>query len=67
MTVPAGTFLAILFCVKCKGKVGPVHTQNIDHSFVAPGVGTVAMILQEDVTAFWLFNIDTTTKVLMAT
>ncbi|MFZ0657140.1 MAG: hypothetical protein WBE78_09245 [Candidatus Binataceae bacterium] len=67
VTVPAGTFPAILFRVKCEGKVGPAHTQNIGYNFFAPGVGMVAMILQEDVTAFWLFNIDTTTgKVLMA-
>jgi len=67
VTVPAGTFPAILFRVKCEGKVGPAHTQNIGYNFFAPGVGMVAMILEEDVTAFWLFNIDSTTgKVLMS-
>jgi len=67
VTVPAGTFPAVLFRVKCEGKVGPAYTQNTGYNFFAPGVGMVAMILEEDVTAFWLFNIDSTTgKVLMS-
>jgi hypothetical protein len=67
VTVPAGTFPAVLFRVKCQGKVGPASTQNTGYNFFAPGVGMVAMILEEDVTAFWLFNIDSTTgKVLMS-
>jgi len=67
VTVPAGTFPAVLFRVKCEGKVGPAHTRNTGYNFFAPGVGMVAMILEEDVTAFWLFNIDSTTgKVLMS-
>jgi hypothetical protein len=64
--VPAGTFPAILFRAKSEGKVGPAHTHDTAYSFFAPGVGLVAMIMQEDVTAFWIFHIDTTTgKVLM--
>jgi hypothetical protein len=67
VTVPAGTFPAILFRVKCEGRVGPAHTQNIGYNFFALGVGMVAMILEEDVTAFWLFNIDSITgKVLIS-
>ncbi len=67
VTVPAGTFPAVLFRVYCDGKVGPAHTVNTGYNLFAPGVGMVAMILQEDVTAFWLFNIDSTTgKVLMS-
>jgi hypothetical protein len=67
VTVPAGTYEAVLFRVKCEGKVGPAHTQNTGYNFFAPGVGAVAMVMQEDVTAFWIFNIDTTTgKVLMS-
>jgi hypothetical protein len=66
-TVPAGTFPAVLFRVNCEGKVGPAHTHNIGYNLFAPGVGIVAMILEEDVTAFWLFHIDSTTgKVLMS-
>jgi hypothetical protein len=67
VTVPAGSFPAVLFRVKCEGKVGPAHTQNTGYNFFAPGVGVIAMILEEDVTAFWLFNIDSTTgKVLIS-
>ena len=67
VTVPAGTYEAVLFRVKCEGKIGPAHTQNTAYNFFAPGVGMVAMIMQEDVTAFWIYHIDTTTgKVLMA-
>ena len=66
VTVPAGTYQAVLFRTKCEGKVGPAHTQNTAYNFFAPGVGMVAMIMQEDVSAFWIYNIDSTTgKVLM--
>lgn len=65
VTVPAGTFAAILFRTRSEGKVGPARTTDTAYSFFAPNVGLVAMIMQEDVTAFWLFHIDTTTgKVL---
>jgi hypothetical protein len=67
VTVPAGTYQAVLFRVKCEGKVGPAHTQNTAYNFFAPGVGMVAMIMQEDVSAFWIYNIDSTAgKVLMS-
>jgi hypothetical protein len=67
VTVPAGTFDAVLLRVECAGKVGPAHTHNTAYNLFAPGVGTVAMIMQEDVKAFWIFNIDSTTgKVLTA-
>jgi len=65
VTVPAGTFAAVLFRVDCEGKVGPAHTHNTAYNIFAPGVGEVAMIMQEDVAAFWIFHIDSTTgKVL---
>ncbi len=67
VTVPAGTFAADLIRVRCEGKVGPAHTQNIAYNFFAPGVGAVAMVMQEDIAAFWILHIDTTTgKVLMS-
>jgi hypothetical protein len=67
VTVPAGTFAAILLRVKCQGKVGPAHTQNTAYNFFAPGIGEVAMIMQEDVEAFWIYHIDSTSgKVLMS-
>ncbi|MBV8135736.1 MAG: hypothetical protein JO121_08895 [Deltaproteobacteria bacterium] len=65
VTVPAGTFNADLIRVKFEGQVGPAHTKDTQYNFFAPGVGVVAMITQEDIEAFWIFNIDTSTgKVL---
>jgi hypothetical protein len=67
VTVPAGTFNADLIRVKFEGEVGPAHTKDTQYNFFAPGVGLVAMITQEDIEAFWIFNIDTSTgKVLAA-
>ena len=63
--VPAGTYEAILLRLKCTGKVGPAETQDAAYYFFAPGVGVVAMISQEDATAFWIIHIDTSSgKVL---
>ena len=67
VTVPAGTFEAVLFRIKFAGKVGPAQTKDTQYNFFAPGVGLIAMITQERVSAFWLFHIDTTTgKVLVS-
>ncbi len=67
VTVPAGTYQTVLFRVNCEGRVGPAHTQNTAYNFFAPGVGIVAMIMQEDVSAFWIYNIDSTSgKVLLS-
>lgn len=67
VTVPAGTYEAVLFRLKCEGKVGPADIQDAAYYFFAPGTGVVAMISQEDATAFWIMHIDTTTgKVLMS-
>ena len=67
VTVPAGTFNADLIRVKFQGHVGPANTKDTQYNFFAPGVGVVAMITQEDIEAFWIFNIDTSTgKVLAA-
>lgn len=65
VTVPAGTFDAVLFRLKFAGRVGPAHTSDTQYNLFAPGVGLIAMITQENVAAFWLFHIDSTTgKVL---
>jgi len=60
VTVPAGTYDAVLMRTKCSGKIGPAHTQDTAYYFFAPDVGVVAMISQEDVEAFWIIHIDTT-------
>lgn len=65
LAVPAGAFDAILLRLDYKGTIGPAHTQDTAYYFFAPRVGLVAMVSQEDVEAFWVIHIDTTTgKVL---
>jgi hypothetical protein len=65
VTVPAGTYPAILIRANLAGKVGPAHTQDMAYYFLAPNVGVVAMISQEDVEAFWIVHLDSSTgKVL---
>jgi len=59
VTVPAGTYAAILTRRQVQGKIGPAHTEDTSYTFFAPGVGVVAMISQEDVEAFWIIHIDT--------
>ena len=66
VTVPAGTYEAVLLRLKCEGKVGPAQTHDTAYYFFAPGKGVVAMISQEDATAFWIIHIDTSSgKVLI--
>jgi len=67
VTVPAGSFDALLIRLEYTGKVGPAHTQDTAYYFFAPKLGVVAMISQEDVEAYWIIHIDTTTgKVLVS-
>ena len=66
VTVPAGTFSAVLFRLSCDGKVGPAHTHDTAYYFFAPGTGVVAMISQEDATAFWIIHIDTSSGKVLA-
>ena len=66
VTVPAGTFPAILMREDLSGKIGPADTQDTAYYFLSPGVGVVAMISQEDVEAFWIIHIDTTTGKVLA-
>jgi len=58
--VPAGTYQSILFRLECEGKVGPATTHDIAYYFFAPGKGVIAMINQEEATAFWIIHIETT-------
>lgn len=67
VTVPAGTYQAILVRLKYKGKVGPAHTEDRAYYFFAPQVGVVAMISQEDVEAFWVIHIDSKSGKVLAT
>ena len=66
VTVPSGTYPAILVRLKYSGKVGPADTQDTAYYFFAPGVGVVAMISQEDVEAFWIIHIDSKSGKVLA-
>lgn len=66
VTVTAGTFNADLIRARFEGKVGPAHTKDTQYNFFASGVGVVAMITQEDVEAFWIFNINSSTGKVLA-
>jgi len=67
ITVPAGTYATALFRLKCQGKVGPAQTHDTAYYFFAPGKGMVAMISQENATAFWIIHIDTTSGKVLTT
>src|ERR1700683_3559532 len=60
VTVPAGTYGAVLLRLRCHDKVGSALTHDTAYYFFAPGKGVVAMISQENATAFWIIHIDTT-------
>jgi hypothetical protein len=67
VVVPAGSFKAVLLRLQCEGKVGPAQTRDAAYYFFEPRTGVVAMISQEDATAFWIIHIDTSSgKVLSA-
>src|SRR5215467_13642363 len=61
VTVPAGVFKAILIRFAYVGKVGPADITYTAWYLFAPGTGLVATINLEDVSAFWIIHIDTTT------
>lgn len=67
VTVPAGTYPALLLRQYYAGKIGPAHTEDTAYYFFAPRVGVVAMISQEDVEAFWIIHIDTSTGKVLGT
>ena len=58
LTVPAGSWPAILLRLKVSGKVGPASTEDTAYYFFAPNLGMIAMISQEDVEAFWIVHVD---------
>lgn len=61
VTVPAGVFNSILIRFAYTGKVGPADVTYTAYYLFAPGTGLVATINLEDVSAFWIIHIDTTT------
>ena len=61
VTVPAGGFKSILIRFAYTGKVGPADITYTAYYLFAPGIGLVATVNLEDVSAFWIIHIDTTT------
>ena len=59
VTVPAGTYDTVLFKWDYDGKVGPASVKDVQYWFYAKGVGPVAMINRQDVSAFLIYNKDT--------
>jgi len=66
VTVPAGTFDAILIRFAYRGKVGPADVVYTAWYFFARDTGLVAMVTLEDVSAFWIYNVDTTIGKVLA-
>lgn len=59
VTVPAGAFDAVLLRTAYDGKVGPAHVQDTQYVFFAKGVGIVASIEQENISALFLYHQNT--------
>lgn len=66
VTVPAGTFDAILIRFAYRGKVGPADVVYTAWYFFARDVGLIAMVNLEDVSAFWIYRNDTTIGKVLA-
>lgn len=59
MTVPAGTYTAAVVKMDYNGTVGPASVQDTEYWFYAGGIGPVAVIEKQNVSAFLLYNSDT--------
>ena len=64
--VPAGAFNAVLFRTASQGKVGPADVTYTAWYLFARDVGLVAMVDLEDVSAFWIYHVDTTIGKVLA-
>ena len=56
VTVPAGTYPAALVKWQYDGQVGPATVSDVEYRFFADGVGPVAAIDKQDVSAFLVYN-----------
>ena len=59
VTVPAGTYPAALIKWQYNGQVGPATVSDLEYRFFADGVGPVAAIDKQSVSAFLVYNKDT--------
>ena len=66
ITVPAGTYQAVLVRSIYEGKVGPADVKDVQYRFFAENVGEVARIDHTDIAAFLIYqNQSKTGKVLI--
>ncbi len=56
LTLPAGTFDAVVMKSSFNGNVGPARLEDTQYRFFASGAGLVASIERRDVSAFLLYN-----------
>ena len=68
VTVPAGTYSATLIKWQYNGQVGPATVSDVEYRFFADGVGPVASIDKQSVSAFLVYSSNTKYgKVLLST
>jgi hypothetical protein len=56
VTVPAGTFDAVLLKWHYKGEVGPASVEDTQYRFFAEGIGPVATVDRSDISAFLVYQ-----------
>jgi hypothetical protein len=59
VTVPAGTYSAALIKWQYNGQVGPATVSDVEYRFFADGVGPVAVIDKQSVSAFLIYSSNT--------
>ncbi len=56
VTVPAGTFDAVLIKWRYQGEVGPATVEDTQYRFFAEGMGPVAMVDKSNISAYLLYQ-----------
>ncbi|WP_162917135.1 hypothetical protein [Dongia deserti] len=56
MTVPAGTYDAVLIRWTYDGKIGPASIKDSQYRFLAPNAGMVAMAQIRSISAMLIYN-----------
>lgn len=59
ITVPAGTYDAVLMKWDYDGKVGPASVKDTQYWFFVKGIGPAATIDKQDISAFLVYNVNT--------